>query len=278
MKTLQQFSLPYQEDPTLYFEKLLHLPNPCLLDSCHSQYPETRYTILTAAPLLKIISNKQHTQIVQHGQIKTSTQPILDILQQTLTLQPTHSEFPFCGGFLGSFAYDLGKQFEQLPSTAQDDLNFPDVMVGLYDWAIVFDHQLKRGDLVSFVTAPETETTISKVLQCLQLPTPTGSPFKLTKPWQANMTRDQYGHKFRKIIDYLTAGDCYQVNLTQRFHSQYQGDLWQAYQSLRQNNPAPYSAYCDFSPWRLISCSPERFLKLQQQQVQAKPIKGTCPR
>ena len=78
--------------------------------------------------------------------------------------------------------------------------------------------------------------------------------------------------------DHIRAGDCYQINLTQRFEARVQGDSWQAYGRLRRTNPAPYSAYLDLPFAQVLSSSPERFLRLRGDRVETKPIKGTRPR
>ncbi len=92
------------------------------------------------------------------------------------------------------------------------------------------------------------------------------------------MSRAQYGDKFAKVQAYLAAGDCYQINLTQRFSAPYRGDEWQAYQALSQANRAPFSAFLRLPQGAILSLSPERFLLLDQRHIETKPIKGTRPR
>ena len=91
-------------------------------------------------------------------------------------------------------------------------------------------------------------------------------------------TRESYGRAFRRIHQYIRDGDCYQVNLAQRFEAQAQGDPWLAYQALRVINPAPFSAYLSTPYAQILSSSPERFLRVQRGAVESKPIKGTRPR
>jgi para-aminobenzoate synthetase component 1 len=99
----------------------------------------------------------------------------------------------------------------------------------------------------------------------------------LTKP-QSNMTEESYSQAFDKIKYYLKEGDCYQINLTQRFVSPCVGKPWIAYQTLRKINAAPFSAYLNTPQVQILSSSPERFLKVHQRMVETKPIKGTRPR
>jgi len=93
-----------------------------------------------------------------------------------------------------------------------------------------------------------------------------------------NMDKAAYAEAFNRIKQYLKEGDCYQVNLTQRFIAECEGDPWTAYQLLRKLNAAPFSCYLNFPEVQILSSSPERFLKLTQGVVETKPIKGTRPR
>ncbi|MFT4927195.1 MAG: para-aminobenzoate synthetase component 1, partial [Phenylobacterium sp.] len=102
--------------------------------------------------------------------------------------------------------------------------------------------------------------------------------FAITKDWQANMNFASYSSKFDKIQQYLLSGDCYQVNLAQRFTAQYQGDEYKAYCALSSSNQAPFSAFLRFESFSIISISPERLLQLNGQRIQTKPIKGTSVR
>jgi para-aminobenzoate synthetase component 1 len=102
--------------------------------------------------------------------------------------------------------------------------------------------------------------------------------FHLQTSWQANMDKASYIEKFNKVRSYLLSGDCYQINLAQRFSALYQGDEFEAYLALKKANKAPFSAFIRLDNAAILSVSPERFLQLSQGKVQSKPIKGTMPR
>ena len=105
-----------------------------------------------------------------------------------------------------------------------------------------------------------------------------GSAFKVTSDVKSNMDKQDYAQAFHRIKDYLTEGDCYQVNLAQRFNCRCQGDPWQAYLHLRKINSAPYCSYLNTPEAQILSSSPERFLSVMDGIVETKPIKGTRPR
>lgn len=105
--------------------------------------------------------------------------------------------------------------------------------VGIYDWALIVDHQRQQISLLSY-DDPQ------RLFQWLLAQSrPAMKPFALTSARQSNMSRQQYGEKFRRVQAYLHSGDCYQVNLAQRFQASYVGDEWQAFRQLNAVNRAP---------------------------------------
>jgi para-aminobenzoate synthetase component I len=102
--------------------------------------------------------------------------------------------------------------------------------------------------------------------------------FKVTSTVRSNMDVAQYTAAFNRIQHYIHEGDCYQVNLAQRFSAQVEGDAWAAYCRLRNISPAPFAAYLNLPDVQILSASPERFLQVRRGQVETRPIKGTRPR
>ncbi|MDU5689567.1 MAG: chorismate-binding protein, partial [Citrobacter freundii] len=289
MKTLSPavITLPWRQDAAeRYFSTLSHLPWAMLtlshlpwamlLHSGQADHPHNRFDILVADPVTTLVTRATET-VVQDGHATTcSLDDPMTVLHSALTAHKIHPEYhpdlPFQGGALGLFGYDLGRRFESLPTIAERDITLPDMAVGIYDWALIVDHQLQTVSLLS-------HTDVEARLKWLdaQQP-PTREPFTLTSAWQSNMSRAQYGEKFRQVQDYLHSGDCYQVNLAQRFQAHYQGDEWQAFVTLNHANRAPFSAFIRLEEGAILSLSPERFILLENQHIQTRPIKGTLPR
>jgi len=92
------------------------------------------------------------------------------------------------------------------------------------------------------------------------------------------MTAAEYREKFDRVQAFLHSGDCYQVNLAQRFQASYEGDEWQAFTRLNASNRAPFSAFLRLEEGAILSLSPERFIHLAEGVIQTRPIKGTLPR
>lgn len=270
-------SLPYTPTALLeLFAPLAQQPWAMLLHSGFAEHSHNRFDILVAAPKVTLTTRGQITEICRGMEEQQSQEDPFQLLQQQLEQQNQHpaanTDLPFQGGALGLFGYDLGRRVEKLPQMAQADITLPDMAVGIYDWALIADHHKKTLTLLSY---GDTEQRWQWL--CRQQSEPQ-QDFTLTSRWQANMTRQQYGEKFQRIQQYLRSGDCYQINLAQRFSADYQGDEWQAFQQLSASNRAPFSAFLRLPDNAVLSVSPERFLWLENQQIQTRPIKGTLPR
>ncbi|CNH96654.1 aminodeoxychorismate synthase component 1 [Yersinia pekkanenii] len=271
-------TLPYQPDALLQqFAPLANQNWAMLLHSGSAEHAHNRFDILVADPQVTLTTRGEQTEIVSvQGRLFSLADPFSLLQQQldkfTLPIHP-HPDLPFLGGALGLLGYDLGRRVEKLPTLAEQDITLPDMAVGLYDWALIADHHLQQ---LTLVCHGDIEQRLLWLQQ--QQNTEAVAPFKLTSHWQANMSREQYGEKFRQIQQYLHSGDCYQINLAQRFSAEYQGDEWQAFLSLNRSNRAPFSAFIRLPQNAILSVSPERFLWLENHQIQTRPIKGTLPR
>ncbi|MNS60546.1 Aminodeoxychorismate synthase component 1 [compost metagenome] len=269
-------SLPWRHDAAeFWFARLSHLPWAMLLHSGHADHPYSRFDILVADPLTTLTTRGDSTQI-SSSDVVTSTDDPLALLERELNALPfgaaTDPDLPFQGGALGLFGYDLGRRFETLPEHAQKDITLPDMAVGLYDWAVIVDHHKQRVSLLSHSDADARLAWLDA-----QQPVP-AIDFALTSAWRSNMSADEYAQKFAQVQAYLHSGDCYQVNLAQRFQATYAGDEWQAFTHLNASNRAPFSAFLRLEQGAVLSLSPERFIHLADGTIQTRPIKGTLPR
>lgn len=200
------------------------------------------------------------------------------LIKQALNIQyPAIDDLPFNGGAMGYFGYDLGRRIEKLPQLAEAAENLPDMAIGIYRWAVIVDHQKQQSWLVGYDLTEELVQRLFVQFSLFPDRQPTNDFSVLAEP-QSNMSRERYAQAFAKIKQYLKEGDCYQVNLTQRFVSPCRGNPWFAYQVLRNINAAPFSAYLNLPAAQVLCSSPERFLKVTDNVVETKPIKGTRPR
>ena len=272
--------LPYRPDSALLFEAIADLPWSVFLDSGSHHPGQSRYDVLAAEPYVRLITRGALTEIHAEGIVLSREDPFA-LVRRHLGLEPAGAgDLPFCGGAIGYFGYDLARRLEHLPARAKDAEKIPDMAVGIYDWAVVVDHLERRSWLIGQGRDPDTDIKWdSLVARFSGMPKERSrKPFRVTSPVASNMTRERYGRAFNRILNYIHEGDCYQVNLAQRFSASAAGDPWLAYQALRVMNPAPYAAYLNTPYVQVLSASPERFLKVANGRVETKPIKGTRPR
>lgn len=250
-----------------------------LLDSAAPGHPHHRWQILVRQPSAWLQSTNGQHQLWRDGQLQSLSGDLLPLLAslQPATPQPPHPLLPFVGGLIGLWGYDLARQFEHLPSQHEADLPLPDLAMAYYPQALLLD--LAQQQLYTVApTAAKAEQGLNEALALLKQPAPPAQPFKLTSHWQSNLSRSQYLERFAQVQQHLQAGDCYQINLAQRFSARYQGDEWQAYLRLRQANGAPFGAYLRLDSGSVLCFSPERFLHIEQGTITTRPIKGTRPR
>ncbi|MEE8233178.1 MAG: aminodeoxychorismate synthase component I, partial [Gammaproteobacteria bacterium] len=239
--------------------------------------------IIAAHPYITLKTFADETEIVYANGKKeySSDDPfslVKTLLGENENKLPT---VPFAGGALGYFAYDLGRRIEKIPDTSEHDITMPEMAIGIYDWAVVTDHQQRRTWLTGYGKDERTFDEWDELLDLFQTNTELGTSksstqeFEVRSDLQANMDDERYARAFNKIKHYLREGDCYQVNLAQRFTIDVAGDPWPAYLKLRRLNPAPYSSFFNISEGTVLSTSPERFLKVDNGLVETKPIKGT---
>ncbi len=272
--------LPYRADSTALFDAVADRPWAVFLDSGLHYPGQARHDIIAAEPHVRLVTRGALTEV--HGEAcELSRADPFELLRRELAIdQACRGELPFAGGAIGYFGYDLARRWERLPARARDAERIPDMAVGIYDWAVVVDHSEQRAWLAGQGRDPDTDRKWDALVRLFTdlPPERARQPFRVTSPVTSNFTPKGYGHAFDRVLDYIRAGDCYQVNLAQRFTAQAQGDPWLAYQRLRVINPAPYSAYFSTPYAQILSASPERFLQVRAGRVETKPIKGTRPR
>jgi len=281
MKQRMLSEVPYCADSARLFEALADRPWSMFLDSGRPFVQQGRYDILVADPMLTLTTRGPLTEIRSRHSVELSKQDPFALLRQYLQpTEPQLPDLPFCGGALGYFAYDLGRRIEQLPSIAENAEQIPEMAVGLYDWALVVDHEQQRSRLVGQGRDDRTRQQWQELLECFtNPPAPRRSrPFQVLDAPVSSMTYEDYKRAFYRIKHYIHEGDCYQVNLAQRFQVSVDGSLWLAYQLLRKMNPAPFGCYFNTPYAQILSSSPERFLQVRAAAVETKPVKGTRPR
>src|SRR5437867_5233782 len=309
-------------DPVRCCELLSDLPYRLFLDSAAQGPRLGRYSFLTADPVAVVWSKGSRTECIDFYGLEGTRHAVdgdaLDAIRTLLAphaAEPVPGLPPFQGGAAGYLAYDWGRALERLPAPRHEDLALPDVVFGMYDWVLAWDHDESRAWLISTglpETSPEARErraaaraaevrehlqshhevhadapgAIAVAGMTLPLRPPPAPSFPVEDGrWDTSLAlRSSFTHSgylaaVARVREYIFAGDIFQANLSQRFEAPLDEPTWTLYRRLRTRNAAPFAAYLDFPDGVVLSASPERFLRVDiGGHVETRPIKGTRPR
>lgn len=288
MQTIEIKDIPYQADSAMLFAALRDLPEAIWLDSGKPKSLQGCFDIISASPDALIETNGQLSTIYEGDkERKSDSDPFAlakQLLEPLLPIQPS-IDAPFVGGLLGYFGYDLGRHAIGIEDLTDTVTELPDMRLGRYLWSLVVNHQSRRSQLFFHQQCPGAlqQDICERLGRAMSVDQPEpATGFKLLQPFAPTLTRQQYSESIGAIKNYIASGDCYQTNFTQHFSARHQGDLWQAYLTLRDASPAPYAVFWQWADKAVMSLSPERFIKADidndQITVETKPIKGTVLR
>lgn len=281
---IEPISLPKGVELTDVFRQVSHTDLATLLDSAGSQQ-DSRYSVMLWSPfkVIRTFEGSTTSHCLHTGEVTPHQAAPFSVIASfhrayysDLVIQ-NHSNtdaerLPFVLGVAGFAGYDVGRCYESLPCMAKADYHCADMAVGCFAQSLIQDNQTGEVFHCRFATIPPLDQTFLS-------PSTRQPGFSLTSQWQSNLSKQDYTHALTKIAGYLRAGDCYQVNMAQRFSATYTGDEFTAYQALRTANKAPFSAFIRSQDSAVLSISPERFISVSAKgNVQTKPIKGTRPR
>ncbi|MEM2247918.1 MAG: anthranilate synthase component I family protein [Candidatus Bathyarchaeia archaeon] len=194
----------------------------------------------------------------------------LDVLRLLIGGRQLHEEYRYIGGAVGYISYDAIRYWERLPNTSIDDLNFPDIEMGLYNDGIIFDHQ--SGEAYYFYRdCNRFSEIIRKVSRTLELPDLVFSTPKV------NIKRERYDEIVERAKTYIYSGDIFQVVLSKRYTSSFEGGFQRFYLNLRRINPSPYMYFLKMGDRFIIGSSPETLIKVEGELIETYPIAGTRP-
>jgi para-aminobenzoate synthetase component 1 len=268
--------------------KLSPLPRLAFLDSAMTDPQLGRYSYVAADPFAEF--RVRDGRAFWNGRMLADAPLVaLDRLLAQMPSQARADLPPFQGGAIGTFAYEFNRVLERVPSPDHAFEGLDQACLHFYDTIVSFDLFAKRAWIVS-TGRPEIEreamsrraearTTIFR--RSIEGPTPLRA-FSNVKPlgWSSNFDAETYAAAVTRVVDYIRAGDVFEANIAQRFSARLPADFdpLAFYDRLRRRNPAPFAAYLDIGNAVVASSSPERFLRVSERNVEARPIKGTAKR
>lgn len=255
------------------FARLGARPDTVFLDTAITTPTIGRYSILATDPLLTLRTPETGVRELHNWRAR-EVEYGKDLMK----------EWPFFGGWFGYFAYEYYGTF--LPQVKARPAKYPSLSLAFYDTFLVFDHVKGEAYVASLGLAELdgdsdpvlAERRIQALLESLECVPGISSEPGSSNSLQPMTSRQQYLSRVERIQQYIRAGDCYQVNLTQRFDGETALAAPELYGRLRSLSPAPMAAYMDCGAFQILSASPESFLAIRDGKVQTRPIKGTRPR
>jgi len=278
------------------FELFHSKPYSFFLDSGMNPQRLGRYSFIGSDPFLVMRSQGNQVTLSWGDEQEIEQDNPFDVLGRLMEIHKLDSfsaPIPFWGGAVGYFSYDLCHFVERLPTKAYDDLTLPESYFAFYDTIVAFDN-LEGKTYIASTGFPELGESQrlrrAKVrLEEMKGQMSSSSPSiteadlesvgrKSEAMLKSNFTPEDYIKAVDMVRKYIAAGDVFQVNLSQRFDTSLTVPPYQLYRRLRQVNPAPFASYLNFDKVVIVGASPERFLRVNGDWVETRPIKGTRPR
>ncbi|WP_062222829.1 aminodeoxychorismate synthase component I [Aureimonas sp. D3] len=279
-------------DPIEAAARLRPLGRLAFLDSAAPGGPNGRRSAILAAPFAEFTASLQETRL-SGARIEDEPFAALDALLGRYRAEATGAS-RLGPGLAGFFAFEAGHFVEHLRAVPDLAPDRPLIALGLYDTALVFDHESGRADLVSagFSAAldaaspraareAEARARIAAFRVALSRPAPAAPPPPIAAPdWRSDFDEAAYAAMVERVRDFIRAGDVYQANVARRLTAALPDgfDPFGFYRILRRINPAPFAAYLEAEDRTIASASPELFLRLHGREVETRPIKGTARR
>jgi anthranilate synthase component 1 len=299
--------------PVTAFHKLDHGSSAMLFESVVGGESIGRYSFLTAGPFLHLEARGKRVSITSGAQREEfdSDDPLVDLQQQLDRLRSAVVPGlpPFCGGAVGYAGYDTVRYVENLPNAPTDDRQLPDLSFSFFDTMIIFDHATKTITVVAMARLDQIEGSppkgtkpgehgrdalhlayeeacahVDQIVARLETPDCSlhatdidvlGDP---THPYTSNFTPESFAAAVEKCLEYIRAGDIFQVVISQRLQTTLKAPPFELYRTLRVVNPSPFMFYLRMPQVTLVGSSPEIMVRVVDNKVTVRPLAGTRKR
>lgn len=294
--------------PVSAFHKIDSGRCACLFESVVGGEKVGRYSFLATEPFFEIeaygrrVTTNAYSGVSAGGMPTLVTRqfdsdnPLDELRRQVEAVRAVHLPElpPFCSGAVGYAGYDTVRYFENLPNAPADDRQVPDMAFAFYDQMVVFDNVTKAIVVVAMarlkpgVTPVQAyESACQRVdhlveqlssQRCDLRPFDIRTTGAVTLPYQSNFTKAEFEAAVGKCVEYIRAGDIFQVVLSQRLEVPLKTHPFEIYRTLRVVNPSPFMFYVRTPSVTLVGSSPEVMVRVVDGQVTVRPLAGTRPR
>lgn len=266
---------------------------PFLLESVEGGQQLARYSFLGRNPYQTLTYQNGEVTLSREGKIKKRDQTYFSALKELTTAynEPNIPDLPrLTGGAVGFSAYDTVRNVESLPNQPHDDLDLPDAIWAFYDEVFAFDHVKQQVIIIKTLFPQESNDSLEEQYgqaqakldeledEVFHQPQPPRTFSIDPETLRSNVSKEKFEDSVKKAKDYIYEGDIFQVVLSQRFETDFEGDRFMLYRALRMVNPSPYLFFLDFGDVALVGSSPEVLVRVQDRKAVLLPIAGTRPR
>jgi anthranilate synthase component 1 len=284
--------------PVTAFHLLDRGEQACLFESVVGGEKVGRYSFLAVEPFSEILAHGTKVTVRGEGGTKqfTAADPLDELRRRLAAFKAVHLPElpPFEGGAIGYAGYDVVRYVENLPNAPVDDRGLPDLSFAFYDRMVVFDNVSKALFVIAMARLDKTagdarkaydeacrrvDDLVARLSQPTNLPPAdiaTSGPVKIA--WKSNFEQREFEDAIRKCVEYIQAGDIFQVVLSQRLSLELGCDPFDLYRTLRVVNPSPFMFFLRTPEVTLVGSSPEIMCRVVDRQVTVRPLAGTRPR
>ncbi|MEZ6118435.1 MAG: anthranilate synthase component I [Pirellulaceae bacterium] len=284
--------------PVTAFHRIDTGKNACLFESVIGGEKVGRYSFLAVNPYLELTAKGKSVSIRKGDHVDSfeSDDPLIDLKRLLASVHVAHipelAQQPLLGGAIGYAGYDIVRYTENLPNAPNDDRQLPDMSFAFYDQLIVFDHVTKTLLVIALAKIDEAasveeayQTAVAEVNHLVQRLQVSKDDVAITdvgteqnvKPldFQSNFTQEGFEDAVRKCVEYIQAGDIFQVVISQRLETEIKSDPFEIYRTLRIVNPSPFMFFLRTGDVTLVGSSPEVMCRVIDREVTVRPLAGT---
>ncbi|TRO48723.1 anthranilate synthase component I [Candidatus Bathyarchaeota archaeon] len=267
--------IPFEETPLAIFSKLHRkYKKAYILESMEGPKKLAEFSFIGFDPKVSIKIKNGNVTILneetKEEHIEKSKEPLKKLQKLLISETVFNNKFRLVGGAVGYISYDAIRYWENLPNKAKNDLDFPDIQLGIFDDGIVFDHKQKQAFYYY-----QNDNRISEIKKYFNKKNELQS-LNFSEP-KLNITKEKFEKAVMKAKEYINSGDIFQVVLSKRYEFTIKGNLLAFYNCLRQINPSPYMYFLKEGEKQIIGSSPEMLVRVDRRMIKTFPIAGTRP-
>lgn len=264
--------------PERLYERVAALPMTAILDSSLVEKDEnSRFSVVGLFPYLTLIEKNGVTY--ENGIAVTGSFEKRLSVYLAAAYEKNETALPLIAGGIGYFGYDYGRKFERIESVHRKEVDMPEALFCFYENLIIYDHRQKTYTVTARgILCPKDESfkRLDELIHTAEASSTETADYEGRIDY--DFSEDEYKKAVKRMMDHIVDGDIYIANMTQRMMIESDMPPFTMFQRLRRNNPSPFGGYFHYGDIKIISASPERFLRIKDRLIETKPIKGTRKR